>query len=496
MTIEEALQKDVLLPYQKEWLADKSAVKVWEKSRRIGASYVEALCSAVLASLKKSAGGMSSFYLSYSKEMTQQFVNDCAFWAKILGIACSGMEEVVLKNEDKDITVYKIRFDSGFEVWGLPSVPRSLRSKQGHVVIDEAAFCEDLRELLKAAMALLMWGGSVSILSTHNGDDNPFNELITEIREGKKDYTLHRTTITDALSDGLYKRICEVRGREWTAEKEKEWLTQLEKDYGDAAEEELYCVPSSSGARYFPSSLIQSVADKSIPVFRFAESDAFTFEKPNKREAKALGWFKQVKSTLQSTGNSVCMGEDFARSGDLTTLWFDEELPDDKGTHTLCVIELRNIPFEQQWQFLRNCMNALKDFDGGAFDSRGNGQMIAELAAQEWPGRIFQVMLTRKWYAENFPRVKSAFEDKVSDVPDDLFIKDDYKVVQLNQGVPLITDRTGQNKSRRHGDACVAKAMAVFAHNELSGSAYQPITYESIDIENRYRTGGKDTWDD
>ena len=45
------------------------------------------------------------------------------------------MEETVIKDEDKDITVYKIRFDSGFEIWGLPSVPRSLRSKQGHVVI-------------------------------------------------------------------------------------------------------------------------------------------------------------------------------------------------------------------------------------------------------------------------------------------------------------------------------------------------------------------------
>ena len=32
----------VLLPYQQRWLVDPSPVKVWEKSRRIGASWGDA----------------------------------------------------------------------------------------------------------------------------------------------------------------------------------------------------------------------------------------------------------------------------------------------------------------------------------------------------------------------------------------------------------------------------------------------------------------------
>lgn len=43
MTIEEALKKDILLDYQKKWFLDRSPVKVWEKSRRIGASYYRSL---------------------------------------------------------------------------------------------------------------------------------------------------------------------------------------------------------------------------------------------------------------------------------------------------------------------------------------------------------------------------------------------------------------------------------------------------------------------
>ena len=342
MTIVEALNKNILLDYQKTWLLDGAKVKVWEKSRRIGASYVEALYAVLLAALSRNAGGMNCYYTAYDKEMTQQFINDAAFWAKLLNIVCSDMEETVIKNEDKDITVYKIRFDSGFEIWGLSSMPRSLRSKQGHAIIDEAAFCDDLSEVLKSALAFLMWGGSVSILSTHDGEDNPFNDLVKEIHDGKKDYSLHRTTIDDALRDGLYKRICEVKGEEWSKEKEAAWLDALIKDYGDGADEELFCVPRASGTQYFPRALIDSVKEDA-PVFRFVESDAFTFESDWKRERKINAWFKEIKPVLQSTDNPVVMGEDFARSGDLTVIWLDEIVAEGKNAlryrtaqHTVC----------------------------------------------------------------------------------------------------------------------------------------------------------------
>lgn len=186
---------NILLPYQRRWVADTARVRVWEKSRRIGASYCEAFQSVMEAAKSREAGGQDTFYLSYNKEMTQTFIRDCAFWAKTLNVLAEKSEEIVLRDEDRDITVYRIRFASGFNVWGLPSEARSLRSKQGRVIIDEAAFVDDLPELMKAAFALLMWGGSVSILSTHNGEENPFNELLKEIRSGERNYSLHRTTL-------------------------------------------------------------------------------------------------------------------------------------------------------------------------------------------------------------------------------------------------------------------------------------------------------------
>ena len=486
MTIEEARKTDILLAYQVAWMTDNSPLKIWEKSRRIGASWVEALVCAKLAALAKSAGGMDCFYMAYEKEMTQQFISDEAFWAKALNIVCGKVEEVVIKDEDKDILLYKIRFASGFEVWALPSKARLLRSKQGHFVFDEAAFADEFHEILKAAHAFRIWGGSISILSTHNGEDNPFNLLLQDIKDGKKKYSLHHTTIVDALDDGLYKRICTVQNKNWSEEAQEEWLKDLLDEAGDFADEEYFCIPTKAGERYFSAELIRSVAVKDKSVFRFAAPDSFTFEKAEKREKEIRKWFKEVKTTLLSTELPVVAGEDFARSGDITVLHFDTELSDG-STDTLCEIELRNVPFEQQRQFIQLCFDTLKNFDGAAFDSRGNGQMIAEWAAQEYPGCIFQVMLSRKWYAENFPLLKSAFEEGKSNIPDDSFIKDDYKVVGLVQGVPLITERTGNSRAKRHGDSCIAKVMAHFAHRELDGTGYQAMTYEAVETPNRFR---------
>ncbi|EET4722982.1 hypothetical protein LCI89_005670, partial [Escherichia coli] len=132
------------------------------------------------------------------------------------------------RDKKEEILTYMIRFpNSGFKIQALSSRPSNLRGLQGDVVIDEAAFHESLDELLKAAMALTMWGARVRIISTHNGVDNLFNQYIQEAREGRKDYSVHRITLDDAIADGLYRRICYVTGREWSPESEQKWRDDL-----------------------------------------------------------------------------------------------------------------------------------------------------------------------------------------------------------------------------------------------------------------------------
>ncbi len=487
---------DILLPYQKAWMDDRSDVKVWEKSRRIGASYVEALDSVIQAAKSRPAGGQNTYYVSYNKEMTKQFVKDCAFWAKMIGAAASELEEVVLDDGDKDITVYRIQFASGYEIWGMPSESRNLRSKQGRAVIDEAAFVDDLADLLKAAMAFLMWGGQVRILSTHNGDDNEFNDLLKQIKDGKLGYSLHHITIDDALRAGLFERICLVRGLEWSTAAESKWREELFAFYGDDADEELLCIPKRSGQRYFSRALIDSIVDDSIPVIRLEKDDSFTWEKQTRRERTIKRWFdSEVRPILEALSRMVYMGEDFGRSGDLTSLWFLEE-QQNGDLMTVLEIEMRNIPFDQQRQTVFLCLETLPVFGAAAFDSRGNGQMIAELVAQEWPGYVHQVMLSRGWYQENFPKLKSRIEDRETSVPADPFVRDDFRTIGLKQGVPQVLERTGDSKAKRHGDAAIAMCLAVFAANEDGVGGHHPYEYHGVETINPYRMQERNPWDD
>ena len=52
---------NILLPYQRRWVADTARVRVWEKSRRIGASYCEAFQSVMEAAKSREAGGQDTF---------------------------------------------------------------------------------------------------------------------------------------------------------------------------------------------------------------------------------------------------------------------------------------------------------------------------------------------------------------------------------------------------------------------------------------------------
>ncbi|MBR8089783.1 hypothetical protein KDX09_10285 [Burkholderia cenocepacia] len=473
----------VLLPYQQKWCADTTPVKVCEKSRRVGLSWGEAADSALLAASQR---GMDVWYVGYNKDMAQEFIRDCADWAKFYSLAADEIEETEEvfqdKDGDKSILAYVIRFASGFRVTALSSRPSNLRGKQGRVIIDEAAFHEQLGELLKAAMALLMWGGQVHIISTHDGVDNAFNELVTDVRSGKKPYSLHRITFADAVQDGLYQRICLRKGEAWTAEGEAKWVKDIRASYGADAEEELDCVPKNSGGAWLSRALIESRMSADTPVLRWACKQGFEVLPDHIRAAECRDWLEATLSPLLTALPADARsynGEDFGRTGDLTVhvpLIEQQNLV----RRVPFIVELRNVPFRQQEQIAFYLLDRLPRFTGGAFDARGNGQYLAEIAMQRYgASRIQQVMLSESWYREHMPPVKAAFEDGTIDgLPKDADVLADLRAVQVIKGVPRVPDvrTTGQDDGKRHGDAAVAVALAYYASRELNKG---PVTAKS-----------------
>jgi phage FluMu gp28-like protein len=461
---------DLLLPYQKQLLQTTAvnSVTVVEKSRRTGYTWGVAADATLTAAAEKSAGGMDVLYIGYNLDMAREFIDTAGAWAKLVERGCSGREEFVFDDgSDHGIKAYRITFASGFEILALASRPRSLRGRQGYVIIDEAAFHDDLDEVLKAALALVMWGGKVLVISTHNGDENPFAVLVNDIRAGRKPYKLLRCSFDEALAQGLYRRICLVTGKPWSPAAEALWRAEIVGLYGSAADEELFCIPRAGGGAYIPRALIEKRTRADIPVLRLAFDDNFVHLSDQARHDEVEAWCEEhllpLLSKLDLSLRSF-LGLDFARKSDLSVQW-PVQVRQDLVRDTPFVLELRNVPFKQQEQILYYICDRLPRFSGAALDAGGNGAALAEFAMQKYGSRIAQVLFSTEWYRENMPRYKAAFEDDMITLPRDKDIVDDHRAIVLDRGVAKVPDvrTTGADQGKRHGDAAIAGALAYFA---------------------------------
>lgn len=449
----------VLLGYQSKWIADTSAVKIMEKSRRIGLSYAEAADDVLYAASEE---GANVYYISYNQQMTQGFIQDCAGWAKAFNAAASQIQESVIEHEEKQILTYTIKFDSGHIIQAFTSNPRNLRSKGRpgeRLVIDEAAFVDDIEELLKAAMAMTIWGGQIRIISTHNGDDNPFNQLINDVRAGKFDHSLHRVDLDDALADGFYKRICTVTKTEWTREGEAHWRQKLINRYKPNHDEELFCIPAQGGGAWLTRAIIEA---RMVPgtVLTFTGTADFNNATPEMRAAQMQDWIDDELLPLLKFNKALrhALGMDFARTGDLSVI-APAAINANLSVAIPFLVEMKNVPYNQQLQVLFAIADALPRLSGMVIDSRGNGSYVGEAAYDKYGAIVERLMATESWYRDNMPPYKAAFEDETITIPKDDNVLQDHRAIKLVRGVARLPE--GKTSGERHGDAAMA---CVYAH--------------------------------
>ena len=194
--------------------------------------------ASLIASAERSAGGQDVLYLGYNLEMAREFIDYVADFSKQILKVAANVQDTVFEDDTRP--------------------EKSIK-----------AFHDDLPEVMKAAFALLIWGGKVVIISTHDGAENPFNTLCEDIKKGNLPYKLLHCSFDEAVRDGLFKRICFTKGEEWTAEKEIAWVDGIRAFYGDSAAEELDCVPSRGSGGYFSRIIIENCQDKTANVLRY-----------------------------------------------------------------------------------------------------------------------------------------------------------------------------------------------------------------------------------
>ena len=463
---------DILLRYQRRLLETTALhqVTLCEKSRRTGMTWAAAADAVLTASAARDAGGMDVFYMGYNLDMAREFIDTAAMWAESFGEALTeiGVEPYLFDDAGTPIQAFRIRFASGYEIRALASRPRSLRGLQGYLILDEAAFHDSLQQVVDAAVPFLMWGGKILVISTHFGEANAFNRMIEDARAGRKPYKVLRVTLDDALMDGLYRRICEKNGTPWSPEAEAAWRQNLIDNAGDAADEEFFCVPSQGGGAVLNGALIEARMAPGIPVLRFEKPAAFGLMPEAVRRAEVEQWCEaNLRPLLEAMDANLpsSLGGDFGRVRDLTVYWPLLTTRSMKRM-TPFVVELRNIPFEQQWQIGRYVCDRLPRFSAAKLDAIGIGAQLSETFAQRYGAlRVEQVKLSPTWYVENVPALRAAFEDDALAIPQDLDIKKDLQLPVMRGGVPTMPPlrATGSDGKTRHGDAFVALLLAYAA---------------------------------
>lgn len=294
---------------------------------------------------------------------------------------------------------------------------------------------------------------------------------------------MHRLTLDDATEQGLYKRICQIRGVEWTQALEDEWKAKLLRATAtlEDAQEEYYCVPKQGGGAYLSRAVIESRMNEELPVFRYEGTAEFNAWPEDLREAAMNDWLElYIKPELEKLDPNLqhAFGEDFGRSGDLTVI-SPMTITQQLKRVTPFILELRNVPFKQQEQALFYVVDRLPRFIGGALDARGNGQYLAEQAKYRYGDRIQEVMLSQSWYLENMPPFKAAFEDDEIEITKDADILTDLRAIQVIKGIPKLPDGNTSNGKQRHGDAAISLCLGYFA----SKQEYEEFGYESISVK-------------
>jgi phage FluMu gp28-like protein len=500
-----SLAGGVLLKHQIEAISLEGDIIAIPKGRRTGITYAFAHKATIIAASRKSAGGANVFYIGDTKEKGLEFIGYCAKFARVIaeaqGQGVSSIEQFLFEDQDekgntKYINAYRIRFASGYQICVLSSRPANIRGLQGIVIMDEVAFQPDSQGVLDAATALLIWGGKIVAISSLNGKKNPFTQFCSDIEKGLygEDAKVYKVTFDQAVENGLYERVCLMKGETPTPEGKQKWYTRIRSAYGPrkaAMREELDVIPRDGGGVCIPGVWIERAMREERPIIRLVCDDDFAHKSEEYREKWGAEWIqKNLKPLFKLLDPRLehVFGQDFARHRHCSVIT-PLEITSNLTRVAPFVIELYNVPTRQQEQILWATIDALPNFRGGAMDATGPGQTLAEFTAGRYRiqtgdgpiSMIHEINLSRQWYGAWMPKMVRGFEDDNYDIPRDLQLENDLRAVEEIDGIPMVpkVERKDLKDPElfRHGDFAISLVMGEYA--ALNKRVFIPIEFKT-----------------
>ena len=497
----------VLMLHQREVVKLHHSIVAVPKGRRTGITFAVMLRKTLVAAASPAAGGRNVYYIGDTKEKGLEAIGYCAKFARVIARAqgeVSGIEEFLFEDQDpvtgetRQILAYRIRFASGFQICALSSRPANIRGLQGDVVIDEAAFHPDVQGVIDAATALLIWGGSITVISSHNSRKNPFAQFCRDIEAGLygTDATVYTVTFDDAVANGLYERVCWMKGETPTAEGKKAWYTRIRSGYGPrkaAMREELDAIPRDGSGTCLPGVWIeQAMVLPDSSVLRLTLDDDFVLKSPAEREAWVADWIERyLAPALARLDKNVrhVFSHDYARHRDFS-IWGATALTTGMRRQVPLVIEMHKVPYAQQKQITWYAIERLPRRCGGAMDAGGNGETLAEETADKFGHtHVHQVKFNRGWYGTWMPKLVQGFEDGMIDIAADPNMAQDLRAIEEVDGIPMVAKARRKDVKDpdlyRHGDGASMLALGWFATLNLSAAIdYIPVPMHARGFDN------------
>ncbi len=419
------------LPYQIRWLIDQSLIKIWEKSRRIGATYVQAYEDVREGAQDK----WDTWFSSADESAAREYILYCAKWAKLFDKAAQYLGSVVLDSE-KDIKAYVVTFANGRRINALSSNPKAFRSKGGKVILDELAWHEDAETLWAAARPCITWGFPLRILSTHNGTNCRYYKFIEGIKKGKLNWSHHITDINLAVKEGLVDKILR---RKATDEEKEAWLREQRESCFDENTwlQEYCCIPVDEASAFITYEMLSSV-----------ERDDLILP-------------------LELVTGDLYGGMDIGRKKDLSVIWIIEKLGHVKYTRLVKVME--KVPFSTQRETLFEILKhpRMRRF---CIDATGIGMQLSE-EAQDAFGKykVEAVTFTNTVKEDMGYGLKNSIEDKLLYIPSDFEIREDFHSIRkITTSSGNIRFDVAASEARGHADRFWACALANHAAGDKS----------------------------
>jgi phage FluMu gp28-like protein len=464
------------LPYQQRWLADKSKIKLFVKSRRIGGTYAQSYEDVEDCVFKRVP---AVWFSSADESAAKEYILYCTMWAKLFDKGAQLLGEVVIDKE-KDIKSESIKFSNGTRINALTSNPKAFRSKGGKANLDEFAHHKDQVQMWKAAKPVSTWGYPIRILSTHNGESQFYNfQQAIELK--KLNWSLHVVDIFTAVKEGLLDKIM---GRPTSEEERHTWLEQERMDCFDEYTwlEEYCCLPQIGKNVFLDYPLISTCEENEIiwPGNPLANSfELAKAKEPHHKDSRFitenLAAFDEWIKKLDITGN-LFIGFDIGRKKDLSCIWVVEKLLNIKITRAVIVLEKTR--FWVQEEILYKLLNH-KKIQRCCIDSTGLGMQLAERAQERYGESKVEAInfATGSIRTDMAFNTKKCFEEKSVLIPGEREIREDLhsmkKIITTAGNVRLQAEK--DEDVQGHADRFWGLSLALHASQVELG----PVTVSS-----------------